>query len=61
MVEGKKKSFQITAKTVKRVGSRRCLVTSSRSQGQQHKRPGDRTSNAGVVVRAAEGIRWTAF
>ena len=36
------------------------LVTSSRSSGQPQKRPDDRTSNAGVVVRTADGSRRTA-
>jgi len=36
------------------------LVTSSRPPGQPQKRPDDRTSNAGVVVRTADASRRTA-
>ena len=36
------------------------LVTSSRPPGRPQKRPDDRTSNAGVVVRTADGSRRTA-
>jgi len=36
------------------------LVTSSRPPGQPQKRPDDRTSNAGVEVRTADGSRQTA-
>ena len=36
------------------------LVTSSRPQGRPQKRPDDRTSNAGVAVRTADGSRRTA-
>ena len=36
------------------------LVTSSRSPGRLQKRPGDRTCNAGVAVRTADGSRRTA-
>ena len=36
------------------------LVTSSRLPGRLQKRPDDRTSNAGAVVRTADGSRWTA-
>ena len=36
------------------------LVTSSRSSGQPQKRPNDRTSNAGVKARAADGSRPSA-
>jgi len=35
-------------------------VTSSRSPGRLQKRPDDRTSNAGVAVRTADGSRRTA-
>jgi len=53
---------RIQAKAVKRkvtdlAGS---LVTSSRSPGRPQKRPDDRTSNAGVAVRTADGSRRTA-
>ena len=36
------------------------LVTSSRPPGPQQRRPDDRTSNAGVAVRTADGSRRTA-
>ena len=36
------------------------LVTSSRPPGRLQKRPDDRTSNAGVAVRTADGSRRTA-
>ena len=36
------------------------LVTSSRTPGEPQKRPDDRTSNAGVEVRTADGSRQTA-
>jgi len=36
------------------------LVTSSRPLGWPQKRPDDRTLNAGVAVRTADGSRWTA-
>jgi len=36
------------------------LVMSSRPPGRPHKRPNDRTWNAGVTVRTADGSRWTA-
>ena len=35
-------------------------VTSSRQPGRPQKRPDDRTSNAGVAVRTADGSRRTA-
>jgi len=36
------------------------LVTSSKPPGRLQKRPDDRTSNAGVAVRTADGSRLTA-
>jgi len=36
------------------------LVTSSRPPGRLQKMPDDRTLNAGVAVRTADGSRWTA-
>jgi len=59
LVKEETKSFQVPAKTVERnvtdlAGS---LVTSCRPPGRLHSRPDDRTWNAGVAVRTADGSR----
>ena len=58
LVKREKKSFQVAAKTVKGtcVTDLACsLVTSSRPPGRLQTRPDDRTWNAGVAVRTADG------
>ena len=59
LVKREKKSFQVPAKTASGTW-RISQVTSCRPPGRPQKRPDDRTWNAGVAVRTADGSRRTA-
>ena len=57
LVEREKKNFRVAANVTDLAGS---LVTSCRPPGRLQERPDDRTWNAGVAVRTADGSRRTA-
>jgi len=60
LVEREKTSFQIITKCQKNVSDLEgSLVTCFRPPGHPQKRPGNRTSNAGVVVQIADSSRRT--